>query len=273
MADAPAAPAPEGGGRGGFGRGDRGRGDRGRGRGDRGRGRGRRGGRDDGDKEWVPVTKLGRLVKEGRIKSLEEIFLFSMPIKEFQIVDQFLGSKLKDEVMSIKPVQKQTSAGQRTRFKCYVAVGDNDGHIGLGMKCASEVATAIRGGIISAKMNVVPVRRGYWGKNSGLPHTVCNKLMGKSGSVRVRLIPAPRGTGLVAAPATKKILSMAGLEDCYTSSRGHTRTMGNFIKAVFFAISKSYGYLSPELWSETNFVSAPFQEHTDFFKDDKPATK
>ena len=255
-------------GRGGFGRG---RGDRGRGRGDRGRGRGRRGGRDDGEGEWVPCTKLGRLVKEGRVKSLEDIFLFSMPIKEYQIVDQFLGAKLKDEVMSIKPVQKQTSAGQRTRFKAYVAVGDNDGHLGLGHKCAKEVATAIRGAIIQAKMNVIPIRRGYWGKKAGAPHTVANKLMGKCGSVRVRLIPAPRGTGLVAAPASKKLLSMAGLEDCYTSSRGHTRTMGNFIKATFFAISKSYGYLSPELWKETVFQPPPFQEHTDFLKIEKKA--
>ncbi|KAH8080440.1 hypothetical protein JL720_9136 [Aureococcus anophagefferens] len=77
--------------------------------------------------EWVPVTKLGRLVKEGKIKSLEEIFLYSMPIKEYQIVDYFFpptAGKLKDEVMNIKPVQKQSSAGQRTRFKAYVAVGD-----------------------------------------------------------------------------------------------------------------------------------------------------
>ena len=197
--------------------------------------------------------------------------IFSMPIKEYQIVDQFLGAKLKDEVMSIKPVQKQTSAGQRTRFKAYVAVGDNDGHLGLGHKCAKEVATAIRGAIIQAKMNVIPIRRGYWGKKAGAPHTVANKLMGKCGSVRVRLIPAPRGTGLVAAPASKKLLSMAGLEDCYTSSRGHTRTMGNFIKATFFAISKSYGYLSPELWKETVFQPPPFQEHTDFLKIEKKA--
>ena len=65
------------------------------------------------------MTKLGRLVKEGRIRSLEEIFLHSMPIKEHQIVDHFFpptAGKLKDEVMTIKPVQKQSSAGQRTRF-------------------------------------------------------------------------------------------------------------------------------------------------------------
>merc|ERR1719163_389937 len=109
--------------RGGFGRGF---GDRGRGRGDRGdRGRGRGGDRgrrgSKGEGEWVPCTKLGRLVKDGKIKSLEQLYLFSLPIKEFQITDFFMGDKLKDEVMQIKPVQKQTSAGQRTRFVCYVA--------------------------------------------------------------------------------------------------------------------------------------------------------
>ena len=210
------------------------------------------------------MTKLGRLVKDGKVRSLEEIYLFSMPIKEYQIVDHFIGEKCKDEVMQIKPVQKQTTAGQRTRFKCYVVVGDSDGHVGLGHKCAKEVATAIRGAIIDAKQRIIPIRRGYWGKNSGKPHTVANKLMGKCGSVRMRLIPAPRGTGLVAAPVTKKILSMAGLDDCYTSSRGHTRTCGNFVKACFFALSKSYGFLTPDLWRETVFIPPPFQQHTDY---------
>ena len=125
-------------------------------------------------------------------------------------------------------------------------------------------------------------------KNSGLPHTIPMKLSGTCGSVSVRLIPAPRGTGLVAAPASKKILAMAGLEvsscvqqlmrpssrdgsyfaavalskrnansllcapqDCYSTTRGHSRTTGNFITAVFNAVSASYGYLSPELWKPT----------------------
>jgi len=66
------------------------------------------------------------LVKDGKIKSMEEIYLFSLPVKEYQIIDIFLPT-LKDEVMSIAPVQKQTSAGQRTRFKAAVAVGDSDG--------------------------------------------------------------------------------------------------------------------------------------------------
>lgn len=126
-----------------------------------------------------------------------------------QIVDEFFKDKLKDEVMKITPVQKQTAAGQRTRFKAWVAVGDSNGHLGLGVKCAKEVATAIRGAMILAKLMLIPVRRGYWGNKVGAPHTVPIKTTGKSGSVRVRIIPAPRGTGLVAAVASKKSASRA----------------------------------------------------------------
>jgi small subunit ribosomal protein S2e len=200
----------------------------------------------------------------GKIASLEQIYLFSMPIKESLIVEHFLGTKLKDEVMKIMPVQKVSAAGQITRFKAFVAVGDSAGHVGLGVKCAKEVATAIRGAITIAKMSVVPVRRGYWGRKNGAPHTVPAKVTGKCGSVRVRLIPAPRGTGLVASPVSRKLLGMAGVEDCYTQSTGHSRTMGNFVKAVYFALGKTYGFLSPELWTPTVFEKTPYQEHTDF---------
>merc|ERR1712023_477836 len=117
---------------------------------------------------------------------------------------------------------------------------------------------------INAKLGLVPVRRGYWGNKIGAPHTVPCKVTGKCGSVRVKLVPAPRGTGLVAAPASKKLLHMAGIQDCYTSSRGHTRTMGNFLKAIYYALQATYGYLSPELWPKMSLGKHPFQEHTDF---------
>ena len=239
-----------------------------RGREGRGSGcrRGRRG-RGKEEKDWIPVTKLGRLVKEGKIKSLEEIYLFSLPIKEPEIIDMLIGPALKYEVLKIMPIQKQTRAGQKTRFKAFVAIGDYNGHVGLGVKCSEGATTAIPGAIILAKLSIVPVRRGFWGDKIGRPHTVPSKVTGKCGSIWVRLIPAPRGTGIVSAPVPKKLLQMAGIDDCYTSARGSTGTLGNFVKATYDAIAATYAYLTPHLWKETAFQKSPYQEVTDFLSE------
>jgi len=210
-------------------------------------------------------------VRDGKIRSLEEIYLYSLPIKEFEVIDFFLGRALKDEVLKIMPVQKQTRAGQRTRFKAFVAIGDSNGHIGLGVKCSKEVATAIRGAIILAKLSVVPVRRGYWGNKIGKPHTVPCKVTGKCGSVLVKIIPAPRGTGIVSAPVPKKLLQMAGIEDCYTQCRGSTTTLGNFAKATYSAIAKTYAFLTPDLWKEMPLQKTPYEVYADFLV--KPVSK
>ena len=165
---------------------------------------------------------------------------------------------LKDEVMKITPVQKQTAAGQRTRFKAVVITGDENGHIGVGVKLAKEVQFAIKGALLAAKINLVPVRRGYWGARLGQPHTIALKVTGKCGSVAVRLIPAPRGTGIVGAPVTKKILQLAGVKDCYTGSGGKTKTMENFIKACYNALKRSYNYLTPDLWKDLPVAEHPY---------------
>merc|ERR1712240_582806 len=76
-------------------------------------------------------------------------------------------------------------------------------------------------------------------------------------------IPAPRGTGIVSAPVPKKLLQMAGIDDCYTSAKGSTGTLGNFAKATYAAIAETHSYLTPDLWKETVFTKSPYQEFTD----------
>merc|ERR1719220_1511018 len=89
----------------------------------------------------------------------------------------------------------------------------------------------------------------------------------KCGSVHMRLIPAPRGTGIVAAPVPKKILNYAGYEDVYTSAKGCTATLGNFAKATFQAIAETSSYLSPELWKEEALAKTPIELHTQWLKE------
>lgn len=226
------------------------------------RGGPRRGGRRDEEKGWVPVTKLGRLVKAGKITSIEEIYLHSLPVKEYQVIDALLP-ELKDEVMKIRSVQKQTRAGQRTRMKAVVIIGDSNGHVGLGIKTAKEVASAIKAAIVIAKLSIIPIRRGYWGSNLGAPHSLPTKVTGKCGSVLVRLIPAPRGKGIVASPVVRKLMQLAGVEDVYTTSSGSTRTTENTLKAAFVAIGNTYGYLTPNLWKEQALVPSPLEVYAD----------
>ncbi|PKU80205.1 40S ribosomal protein S2-3-like [Dendrobium catenatum] len=61
----------------------------------------------------------------------------------------------------------------------------------------------------------------------------------------------------------EQVLQFAGIEDVFTSSRGSTKTLGNFVKATFDCLMKTYGFFSPDLWIETRFAKSPFQEYTD----------
>lgn len=90
------------------------------------------------------------------------------------------------------------------------------------------------------------------------------QVTGKCGSVSVRLIPAPRGTGIVSGPVPKKLLQMSGIEDCYTSARGSTATLGNFAKATYAAIAKTYAFLTPDLWRDLPLGKTPYQEHAEY---------
>jgi small subunit ribosomal protein S5 len=202
--------------------------------------------------EWIPKTRIGRLVKEGKIVSLREIFEMNEVIREPEIVDYLLGPELKHEILSIDVVQKMTDAGRRTRFRVVVVVGNMNGYVGLGIGKASQLREAIDKAIKDAKLNIIPVRRGCgsWECSCGEPHSVPFTIEGKSGSVRIVLKPAPKGTGLVAGEIPKIILRYAGIRDVWTWSKGKTSTSINFAKATFDALKKTYKFVTPIDWAK-----------------------
>ena len=171
------------------------------------------------------------------------------------------GATLSEECLKVKSVQKQTKAGQRTRMKCVIVVGDGKGHIGIGSKLAKEVQLSMKGALMAAKMNLIPVKLGYWGNKIGEPHTLPTKITGKRGSVRIRFIPAPRGTGVVGAPATKKMMHLAGVSDIFSQSKGNSDTTENYVGAIYNALYKTCLYLSPDLWKNAKPVENPYTAH------------
>jgi small subunit ribosomal protein S5 len=199
--------------------------------------------------EWVPKTRLGKMIQEGRITSIEEVFASGLKIHEPQIVDALLPD-LQEEVININLVQKQTDAGEKSRFKAIVAVGNRDGYVGLGSGKASQVRTAIEKAAAEARLNIVPVKRGCgsWECGCGKSHSVPFQAEGKCGSVRVLIVPGPRGLGLVASEVSRIILDLAGIKDCWTRSFGSTRTIPSFAYAVFDALKKTYSLITPVDW-------------------------
>ena len=193
--------------------------------------------------EWRPRTYVGRLVKEGKIKSIDDIFRLNLPIKEVEIVDYFLPD-LKHEIVNINIVQRQTDAGEVSQFQVLAVVGNEDGYVGVGIGKARQVSVAIEKAIKEAKLNIIPVRRGCgsWKCSCNDPHSVPFKVEGKCGSVRVRLIPAPKGVGLVAGDPAKVVLRLAGIKDVWTWTKGDTRTTINFVKATYEALRKTYTF-------------------------------
>ncbi|MHA1683387.1 MAG: 30S ribosomal protein S5 [Promethearchaeota archaeon] len=197
--------------------------------------------------KWIPKTKVGKMLAEGSITSIDEIFMNVLPIKEVEIVDRLLPN-LKEEVCDVKLVQKQTDAGEQSRFKVTVVVGSDDGYIGVGEAKAKEIGPAIRKAINLAKLNIIPIRRGCgsWECGCGEEHTVPFKVEGKMGSVRIKLIPAPKGVGLAVADTAKTVLSLAGVKDVWSITKGRTRTTANLVKATYQALRKTMKVSSME---------------------------
>lgn len=201
--------------------------------------------------EWQPKTKIGRLVKKGEITSIDEIFQHSLKISEEEIIDA-LVSNLEDEVININLVQRQTDAGEKSRFKACVAVGNRNGYVGIGESKTKEIGPAIRKAITAAKLNLSPVRRGCgsWECSCHDPHSIPYQVRGKTGNCSVIAKPAPKGLGLASGNIAKIVYALAGITDIWTKSFGETRTTPNYAKATFEALKATFKVAVPKDWGK-----------------------
>ncbi|MDK2463611.1 MAG: 30S ribosomal protein S5 [Candidatus Korarchaeota archaeon] len=201
--------------------------------------------------EWVPRTRLGRLVAEGKVRSIDEILRMGAPIKEPEIVDALLPG-LREEIIEVRRVQRQTDAGELTQLRIVVAVGDGIDYVGVGKGKGREFRDALSDAVRAAKLNVVKVRKGCGSLECmcGRPHSIPARVEGKAGSVRVTLMPAPRGLGLVANEVAKVVLSLGGIKDIRVFSRGETRNRMNYAYAIHDALRRLLLMTLPTDWRE-----------------------
>jgi small subunit ribosomal protein S5 len=201
---------------------------------------------------WKPKTILGKAVKEKKMIKIDEVLNFK--ILEPEIVDLLLN--LKSDILNIgqakgkfgggkrrawRQTQRKTKEGNVPTFACMSVVGNENGYVGLGYGRAKETLPARAKSARYAKLNIFKIKRGCasFDCTCGEPHTVPFIVEGKTGSCRVKLIPAPQGTGLVAGDECKKILKLAGIKDVYSTTDGSERTTLNLAKACINALKKT----------------------------------
>jgi len=203
---------------------------------------------------WEPKTKLGKEVKDGKIKDIDEILDKKMKILEPEIVDTLLN--LQTDLISIgqskgkfgggkrrawRQTQRKTQEGNVPTFSTMAVVGDGKGHVGLGTGKSMETLPARDKAVRKAKLNIIKVVRGDGSFDSvgGGKTSIPFKVSGKAGSVRVTLMPAAPGTGLVVGDQMKTILKIAGIEDAYSKTEGKLKTTFNLAKATIDALKKT----------------------------------
>ena len=191
-------------------------------------------------RKWVPKTRLGRMVQSGQVITMDAAFATGLPIREVEIIDALIYPTLEDDVINVNMIQRMTDSGRRVRFNVMACVGNRDGYVGLSICKGKEVASTIRKAIENAKLNIIQVQRGNgsWESGQGAGTSVPFKVTGRAGSTRITLVPAPTGKGLVIGDTGRQVLTLAGVTDVWSQSKGQTRTTINFAKATFNALKQ-----------------------------------
>lgn len=187
--------------------------------------------------EWIPKTRLGKMVLSGEITTMSDALATRLPLREAEIVDILLPD-LQDEVIDLNMVQRMTDSGRRVRFGVTCAVGNGDGFIGIGRAKGKEVGPSIRKAIDNAKLNIIEIKRGCgsWECGCGKPHTLPFEVTGTSGSVTVCFKPSPRGISLAVGDVAKSMFTLAGVKDAWGFARGNTKTKVNYALATYNAL-------------------------------------
>lgn len=203
---------------------------------------------------WVPKTQVGKDVKSGRIKNISEIILSGRKILEPEIVDSLIV--LEKDLLLVgqskgkfgggkrrawRQTQKKTMEGNVITFSSMAVVGDRNGHVGLSIGKSKETLPSREKAVRLAKLNIIEINRGcgHFDCSCSEPHSIPFVVEGKCGSVKLRLIPAPQGTGLVVSDECKKILRLAGIKDIYSYAQGQGRTTINSANACIDALKKT----------------------------------
>ena len=192
---------------------------------------------------WTPLTNLGTMVLNGKITSLDEIFELGLKIKEAEIV-KFLLPDIKTDIVKLGTVQKQTDAGELTRYKAVIAVGHTSGWFGLGKGKSKQMRVAIAKATNNAFINIIPVKlgSGSWESKNTSNNSIPYKTKGKGGSVKIELIPGPLGLGIVANKTVKSLLELTGIKDIWSKSSGSTSTLPSVAYAVYDALNNLHKF-------------------------------
>jgi small subunit ribosomal protein S5 len=137
-----------------------------------------------------------------------------------------------------RQTQKKTPEGNKPSFACFAAVGNFDGYVGAGNGKSKDTVPAREKATRTAKLNVFKIRRGCgsWECGCKTPHSIPFAVEGKCSSVKIKLMPAPKGKGLCVEPECAKILRLAGVKDVWSKTFGQTRNKTNLIKACIAAL-------------------------------------
>lgn len=201
---------------------------------------------------WKPKTSIGKKVKSGEIKDIDEILDAGLKILEPEITDVLLPN-MDTELLMIgqskgkfgggarrvfMQTQKKTPEGNKPSFSCFAITGNKDGYVGAGCGKSKDTVPAREKAIRKAKLNIIKIRRGCgsWECGCKLPHTIPFAVKGRCGSCRIRLFPAPRGKGLCVEEECAKVLMLAGVKDVWSKTMGQTRVKRNLVKACLEAL-------------------------------------